>query len=46
MRDYFMKLTGMFKNMHYAHHASPEYNNYMSRIQELRNQFAASAVAA
>lgn len=46
VRDYFMKLTGMFKNMHYAHHASPEYNNYMSRIQELRNQFAASAVAA
>lgn len=40
VRDYFIKLTGLFKNMHYAHHGSPEYNNYMNRIQELRSQYA------
>ncbi len=46
VRDYFIKLTGLFKNMHYAHHGSPEYNNYMSRIQELRSQHAMGALAA
>ncbi len=46
VRDFFMKITGLFKNMHYAHYQSPEYNNYMEKIQELRSQFAASAVAA
>ena len=46
IRDYFMKITGMFKNMHYAHFQSPEYNSYMEKIQELRSQYAASAVAA
>ena len=46
VRDYFMKLTGLFKNMHYAHFESPEYNSYMSRIQELRAQFASNAKAA
>ena len=46
VRDYFMKLTGLFKNMHYAHFESPEYNSYMSRIQELRAQFANNAKAA
>ena len=46
VREYFIKLTSFFKNMHYAHYKSPEYNNYLSRIQELRNQFAAGAVAA
>ena len=46
VRDYFMKLTGLFKNMNYAHFRSPEYNSYMEKIQELRSQFAASAMAA
>ncbi|OED42905.1 V-type ATP synthase subunit A [Endozoicomonas sp. (ex Bugula neritina AB1)] len=46
IRDYFMKITGLFKNMHYAHFQSPEYNSYMEKIQELRNQYAATAVAA
>ncbi len=46
VRDYFIKLTGLFKNLHYAHYASPEYSNYMSRIQELRGQFAREALVA
>ncbi len=46
VRDYFIKLIGLFKNMHYAHYASPEYNNYISRIQELRNKYAAAPKAA
>ena len=45
-REFFMKATGIFKNMHYAHYHSPEYNGYMEKIQEMRNQFAASAIAA
>ncbi len=45
-RDYFMKTTGLFKNMHYSHDGSPEYNSYMQKIQELRNQYSAGTKAA
>ena len=45
-REYFMKITGIFKNMHYAHYHSPEYNGYMEKIQEMCNQYAASSIAA
>ena len=45
-RDYFVKLTGLFKNLNYSHDGSPEYNSYIQKIEELRNQYAASAKAA
>lgn len=45
-RDYFVKQTGFFKNLNYSHDGSPEYNSYLQKIDELRNQFAASAKAA
>jgi len=40
VRDHFIKLTGLFKNLNYSHHGSPEYNNYIFRIKKLCNQFA------
>ena len=45
-RDYFIKLTGLFKNLNYSHDGSPEYNGYVEKIQVLRNQYSSSAVAA
>lgn len=45
-RDYFVKLTGLFKNLNYSHDGSPEYNGYIQKIEELRNQFIGSAKAA
>ncbi len=45
-RDYFVKQTGLFKNLNYSHDGSPEYNSYMKKIQELRNQYSESSLAA
>ena len=45
-REYFVKLTGLFKNLNYAHDGSPEYNSYLQKIEELRSQYARSAKAA
>ena len=45
-RDYFVKLTGLFKNLNYSHDGSPEYHGYLQKIDELRNQFIDSAAAA
>ena len=45
-REFFMKLTGLFKNLNYAHYESNEYKEYVVKIQELRDQFATSTVAA
>ena len=45
-RDYFVKLTGLFKNLNYSHDGSPEYNGYIQKIEELRSQFISSAKAA
>ncbi|MGI9276360.1 MAG: V-type ATP synthase subunit A [Endozoicomonas sp.] len=45
-REYFVKLTGLFKNLNYAHDGSPEYNSYLQKIEELRSQFASAARAA
>ena len=45
-RDYFVKLTGLFKNLNYSHDGSPEYNSYIQKIEELRSQFIGSAKAA
>ena len=45
-RDYFVKLTGLFKNLNYSHDGSPEYNSYIQKIEELRSQYAGAAMAA
>ncbi|WOG29628.1 V-type ATP synthase subunit A [Endozoicomonas sp. 8E] len=45
-RDYFVKLTGLLKNLNYSHDGSPEYNGYLQKIEELRNQYIATAAAA
>jgi V/A-type H+-transporting ATPase subunit A len=34
-RDYFTRLTGLFKNLNYAQETSPEYTDYLKQIQEL-----------
>jgi V/A-type H+-transporting ATPase subunit A len=35
VRDYFTSLTGLFKNLNYAQQDSPEYNDYLNKIQQL-----------
>ncbi len=35
VRDYFTRLTGLFKNFHYAAEASPDYGNLLQQIDEL-----------
>ncbi|AMO57564.1 ATP synthase subunit A [Endozoicomonas montiporae] len=45
-RDYFVKLTGLFKNLNYSHDGSPEYNGYIQKIEELRSQYIGAAKAA
>ena len=45
-RDFFVKLTGLYKNFNYAHMDSSEYKDYLEKIEDLRNQFAVSAEAA
>ncbi|PJE80606.1 V-type sodium ATPase catalytic subunit A [invertebrate metagenome] len=46
-RDYFVKLTGLFKNLNYSHDESPEFNNYLNKIETLKTQYQiAAAVAA
>ena len=34
-RDYFTRLTGLFKNLNYAQEDSPEHADYLKQIQEL-----------
>ncbi len=45
-RDFFVKLTGLYKNFNYAHMDSSEYKDYLEKIKDLRNQYAVSAEAA
>ncbi|GAA4648967.1 V-type ATP synthase subunit A [Kistimonas scapharcae] len=45
-RDFFVKLTGLYKNFNYAHMDSSEYKDYLEKIEDLRNQYAVSAEAA
>lgn len=35
-RDYFTKLTGLFKNLNYSPRKSNEYNEYSKKIEALR----------
>jgi V/A-type H+-transporting ATPase subunit A len=37
-RDYFIKLTGLFKNFNYAPHKTPEYAKLLKQIGELSDQ--------
>ncbi|MTI13943.1 V-type ATP synthase subunit A [Sansalvadorimonas verongulae] len=45
-RNFFVKLTGLFKNLNYAHYESNEYKDYVAKIEELRNQFSTALEAA
>ena len=45
-RDFFVKLTGLFKNLNYAHYDSSEYKEYVAKVEELRDQFSTAAQAA
>src|SRR5258708_22919516 len=35
IRDYFVRLTGLFKNLNYSKEDSPEYRELLKKIQEL-----------
>jgi V/A-type H+-transporting ATPase subunit A len=35
VRDYFVRLTGLFKNLNYAAEQSPAYNDFISQIEKL-----------
>ncbi len=41
-RDFFIRLTGLFKNFHYSAPETPEYGRYKQEMQELAAQFTAS----
>ncbi|WP_330926937.1 V-type ATP synthase subunit A [Candidatus Sororendozoicomonas aggregata] len=45
-RGYFVKLTGLFKNLNYSHGGSPEYNSYIAKIQAFRTGYLSNSVAA
>ena len=45
-RNFFVKLTGLFKNLNYAHYDSNEYKDYIAKIKELRDQFSTALEAA
>ena len=34
-RDYFVRLTGLLKNLNYSAESTPSYNNYMEQINSL-----------
>ncbi len=44
-RDFFVKLTGLFKNLNYAHYESSEYKEYIAKIEELRAMFTMTQAA-
>ncbi len=45
-RDFFVKLTGLFKNLNYAHLDSNEYKEYVAKIEALRDEVSTAAEAA
>ncbi len=45
-RSYFVKLTGLFKNLNYSHDGSPEYNSYIAKIETFRTGYHSNPVAA
>jgi V/A-type H+/Na+-transporting ATPase subunit A len=40
VRDYFVRLTGLFKNLNYSQEDSPEYQELLKKIQELADAAA------
>ena len=40
-RDYFTRLTGLFKNLNYTHRDSPDYRRYIEQIEELERAYYA-----
>jgi V/A-type H+-transporting ATPase subunit A len=45
-REFFIKLTGLFKNFNYAAPDSPDYDRLLSEIDEMADQAAPSLIAA
>jgi hypothetical protein len=39
-RDYFVSLTGLFKNLNYSQEETPEYRQLLKKIQELADSTA------
>jgi V/A-type H+-transporting ATPase subunit A len=39
VRDYFTRLTGLFKNLNYAAPDSPEHADFLRQIEELEKQY-------
>jgi len=44
-RDFFTRLTGLFKNYNYSRPESPEYERYQQQIRELAKEYATGTVA-
>jgi|HubBroStandDraft_6_1064221.scaffolds.fasta_scaffold442361_1 V/A-type H+-transporting ATPase subunit A len=40
IRDYFVRLTGLFKNLNYSQEETPEYRELLKKIQELADSVA------
>jgi V/A-type H+/Na+-transporting ATPase subunit A len=40
IRDYFIRLTGLFKNLNYSQEETPEYRELLKKIQELADSAA------
>ncbi|NNF96415.1 MAG: V-type ATP synthase subunit A, partial [Halobacteria archaeon] len=43
-RDYFTRLTGLFKNLNYAREDSPDHADYLQQINELTNSIKDASV--
>ena len=41
-RDYFTRLTGLFKNLNYSREDAPEHADYLKQIRELANSVGSS----
>ena len=46
VRDYFTRLTGLFKNLNYSARDSKDYVDFLGRIEELEQEFYTAAPAA
>jgi V/A-type H+/Na+-transporting ATPase subunit A len=43
-RDYFTRLTGLYKNLNYSREDGPDYPNYRQQIQKLADSFKGSGI--
>ena len=46
VRDFFIRLTGLFKNLNYAPEGSPTYASYLQQIHDLADAQESMAAAA